>query len=192
MWKISAEMLKHCGKKSEKCWNNVRKICEKRDTNLITACLPPCLLLDEALFRGLWWASRGLPALWWCPLLLLDHHPTLTHCYTGCTEEWLLWIMFDWGWYVVRARANNGQWRLLESECKCVIPIPIPGAKSLIPILIPIPGIFQMFNSDSYSDSSQKWNHSGINSDSGIGIVHHCPQLWFPSATSLSECPQPV
>ncbi len=31
----------------------------------------------------------------------------------------------------------------------------------------------EMFDSDSNSDSSQNWNHSGINSDSGIGIVHH-------------------
>ena len=31
-----------------------------------------------------------------------------------------------------------------------------------------------MFDSDSDSDSSQKCNDSGIDSDSGIGIVHHC------------------
>ncbi len=52
-------------------------------------------------------------------------------------------------------------------------------SESLIPIPIPIPGLFQMFDSDSVS--SKKWNHSGIDSDSGIGIVHH----WF---LSLSKC----
>ncbi len=40
--------------------------------------------------------------------------------------------------------------------------------KCLIPIPIPIPEVFQMFDSDSDSDSSKKWNHSGIDSDSGI------------------------
>ncbi len=40
--------------------------------------------------------------------------------------------------------------------------VPITGPKSLIPI--PIAGLWQM--SDSDSDSSQKWNHSGIDSDS--------------------------
>ena len=43
--------------------------------------------------------------------------------------------------------------------------------KFLIPIPIPIPVLFEI--SDSDSDSSQKWDDSGIDSDSGIGIVHH-------------------
>ncbi len=38
----------------------------------------------------------------------------------------------------------------------------------------PIPLCFDFLDSDSDSDSSIKWNHSGIDSDSGIGIVHHC------------------
>ncbi len=37
---------------------------------------------------------------------------------------------------------------------------------------IPIPGVLQMFDSDSVS--SQKCNDSGIDSDSGVGIVRHC------------------
>ncbi len=49
--------------------------------------------------------------------------------------------------------------------------------KFLIPIPITIPVLFEISDSDSDSDSSQKWNDSGIDSDSGIGIVHHCCQL---------------
>ncbi len=45
---------------------------------------------------------------------------------------------------------------------------------SLIPIPVPIPVQFTFLDYDSDSDSSQKCNHSGIGSDSGIGIVHHC------------------
>ncbi len=50
--------------------------------------------------------------------------------------------------------------------------IPIQGLKCMILIPVPIPVQFSFLDSD--SDSSQKWNHSGIGSDSGIGIVHHC------------------
>ncbi len=49
--------------------------------------------------------------------------------------------------------------------------IPIPGLKSLIPIPVLIPLCFDILDSD--SNSSMKWNHSGIDSDSGIRIVHH-------------------
>ncbi len=57
------------------------------------------------------------------------------------------------------------------SDSESLILILIPGLKSLIPIPIPIPLYFDILDSD--SDSSKKWNHSGILSDSGI--VHHCP-----------------
>ena len=52
-----------------------------------------------------------------------------------------------------------------------LILIPIPKQNSFIPIPIPIPGLLGI--SDSHSHSRHKWNHSGIYSGSGIGIMHH-------------------
>ena len=53
------------------------------------------------------------------------------------------------------------------------VPIPIPGkSQSLIPV--PIPAQFDFVDSGSDSDSSRNVTDSGIDSDSGIGIVHHC------------------
>ncbi len=53
-----------------------------------------------------------------------------------------------------------------------VIPILIPEIKCMIPISIPT--LFNILDSGSGSDSSQKQSDSGIDYDSGIGIVHHC------------------
>ncbi len=69
----------------------------------------------------------------------------------------------------------------LKLKWKCLIPILIPEPKSLVPI--PIPGVFQMFDSD--SDSSQKCNDSGIDSDSGIGILHHWDSLTLANRLHL-------
>ncbi len=57
-----------------------------------------------------------------------------------------------------------------------------PDSDSRLTLPIPSPGLLQM----SDSDSSQKWSHSGIDSDSGIGIVHHwhCP---FRTKRSLRD-----
>ena len=59
------------------------------------------------------------------------------------------------------------------SDLKFLIPIPIPRPNYLIPIPVPIPVHFEIFDSGSDSDSSQNRADSGIDSDSGIGIVHH-------------------
>ena len=74
-----------------------------------------------------------------------------------------------------------------DSNLKSLIPIPIsiPGPKSLIPIPVPIPLCFDFLDSD--SDSSIKWNHSGIDSDSGIGIVHHWSVCAFTSTEILMK-----
>ena len=62
----------------------------------------------------------------------------------------------------------------LERLWKFLIPIPIPGPQSLIPIPVPIPAQFDFVDSDSDSNSSRNVTDSRIDSDSGIGIVHHC------------------
>ncbi len=60
------------------------------------------------------------------------------------------------------------------------VPIPLPGkTKSLIPVPIPVPLGF--LDSGSDSDSSKKLTDSGIDSDSGIGIVHH----WYSEYNNI-------
>ena len=60
----------------------------------------------------------------------------------------------------------------MHDSDQSVIPTPIPGQlKSLIPT--PIPRHLHFSDSDSIPIPDKKWNHSGIDSDSGVGIVHH-------------------
>ncbi len=83
-----------------------------------------------------------------------------------CTIPGTSWFRFRFQvnskvWFRFRFQ-QEVHWFHSDSSPKTLIPVPIP---------IPIPAQFDFVDSD--SDSSRNVTDSGINSDSGIGIVHH-------------------
>ena len=116
---------------------------------------------------------------------------------TSFTDQWCMILGASWFRFRFRFQENSKVWFQFrfwfqqevhwfhsnsDSSPKTLILVPIPGPNSLIliPIPLPIPVPFEISDSGSDSDSSKKRADSGINSNSGIGIVHHCHKpLWW-------------